>query len=134
MTSKQKAPAALFDTRMVRGLVRAAELLENKDVLQEYCDKIWDDEAREALEFARKIGLATAKPASPLRPCSAPKSSSLNPVLNEELSSVPKTKEVVPLRLQVLHLLLDLSRQALENGDRQAALELIAAHTSLEGT
>lgn len=39
------------DLEMIRGLVRAAELLEQRDG-----GKIWDDEARMALDHARELG------------------------------------------------------------------------------
>lgn len=42
----------LFDAQMVRDLARAAELLEKKEG-----GRIWDDASREALEYARRIGL-----------------------------------------------------------------------------
>jgi hypothetical protein len=48
----QKAPAELFDAAMVQDLVRAAELLE-----KEQGGKILDDASRDALTYARRIGL-----------------------------------------------------------------------------
>jgi len=50
--------AALYDVAMVRGLARAACLLEDDPYARGTDGELWDDESREALKLARKIGLS----------------------------------------------------------------------------
>lgn len=52
-----KATAALYDSAMVRGLVRAAQFYERHGITRGD-GTLWDDDCRDALEHARRCGLA----------------------------------------------------------------------------
>lgn len=54
-------PNVIINTETIMGLVRAAELLEGRE-LDSGGDGIWDTSAANALDEARKLGLATPKP------------------------------------------------------------------------
>lgn len=58
VVANEKAPTVMVDAECLAGLIRAAELLESKEI------GIWDDKAREALAFARKVGLCAVKAAA----------------------------------------------------------------------
>lgn len=61
-----KATAALYDSAMVRGLVRAAQFYE-RDGITRGDGTLWDDDCRDALEHARHCGLAPPQPADSQR-------------------------------------------------------------------
>lgn len=57
MDEKSPEGPRVTDTRtMIRGLVRAAEMVEQRDRANMHSTVVWDDEVRRALDAARALG------------------------------------------------------------------------------
>ncbi len=120
----EKRSTSVYDDRMVRGLARAAQFNEQHG-------KVWDDECREALEFARKTGIAglLAKPELDHGVCQ------LKEAVERVMSTDAMSADELIARAKATllgELLVSAIRELRNNRDSAVAIALTQAHINLK--